>query len=145
MLVNLNAKSAYVIGVGFDMVDMIGLVADLKCNILTEVRRRRPSESGKALVDNLISVVDDLLRKSSVEKDRIKGIGLAVAGVIEAETVFSWPGIGRLAYDAVMKRDYPLLQGVFLIFAVAVVLANLTVDLIYSRIDPRIKTGAVND
>ncbi len=93
MLVNLNAKSAYVIGVGFDMVDMIGLVADLKCNILTEVRRRRPSESGKALVDNLISVVDDLLRKSSVEKDRIKGIGLAVAGVIDNENhTIRWPG-----------------------------------------------------
>ena len=72
-------------------------------------------------------------------------LGFAVAGVIEAETVFSWPGIGRLAYDAVMKRDYPLLQGVFLVFAVAVVLANLAVDLIYSRIDPRIKTGMAND
>ncbi len=71
-------------------------------------------------------------------------LGFAVAGVIEAETVFSWPGIGRLVYDAVMKRDYPLLQGVFLVFAVSVVLANLVVDLIYSRIDPRIKTGASN-
>jgi len=40
-------------------------------------------------------------------------IGFAVAGVIEAETVFSWPGAGRLVYDAVVKRDYPLLQGVF--------------------------------
>ncbi len=72
-------------------------------------------------------------------------LGFAVAGVIEAETVFSWPGIGRLAYDAVMKRDYPLLQGVFLVFAVSVVLANLVVDLIYSRIDPRIKTGVSNE
>ena len=69
-------------------------------------------------------------------------IGFAVAGVIEAETVFSWPGAGRLVYDAVLKRDYPLLQGVFLLFAVSVVLANLVIDLIYGFIDPRIKVGA---
>jgi len=68
-------------------------------------------------------------------------VGFAIAGVIEAETVFSWPGVGRLVYDAVLKRDYPLLQGVFLIFAVSVVLANLVIDLIYGFIDPRIKVG----
>jgi len=68
-------------------------------------------------------------------------IGFAVAGVIEVETVFSWPGIGRLVYDAVMKRDYPLLQGVFLVFAISIVLANLVIDLIYGYIDPRIKVG----
>ena len=68
-------------------------------------------------------------------------VGFAIAGVIEAETVFSWPGIGRLVYDAVLKRDYPLLQGVFLVFAVSVVLANLVIDLIYGFIDPRIKVG----
>jgi len=66
-------------------------------------------------------------------------LGFAVAGIIEAETVFSWPGVGRLVYDAVSKRDYPLLQGSFLLFAVSVVLANLAIDLIYGYIDPRIK------
>ena len=65
-------------------------------------------------------------------------IGLALAGVIEAETVFSWPGIGRLTYEAVMKRDYPLLQGLFLVFAVSIVLANFIMDLLYVYIDPRI-------
>jgi len=68
-------------------------------------------------------------------------VGFAVAGVIESETVFSWPGVGRLIYDAVSKRDYPLLQGVFLVFAVSVVLANLIIDLIYGFIDPRIRVG----
>jgi peptide/nickel transport system permease protein len=65
----------------------------------------------------------------------------AIGGVIEAETVFSWPGVGRLVYDAVLKRDYPLLQGIFLVFAVSVVLFNLIVDLVYGYIDPRIKVG----
>jgi len=68
-------------------------------------------------------------------------LGFAVAGVIEAETVFSWPGVGRLVYDAVSHRDYPLLQGVFLLFAFSVVLANLMIDLIYGFIDPRIKVA----
>jgi peptide/nickel transport system permease protein len=68
-------------------------------------------------------------------------VGFAVAGVIEAETVFSWPGVGKLIYDAVSKRDYPLLQGVFLVFAVSVVLANLIIDLIYGFVDPRIRVG----
>jgi len=68
-------------------------------------------------------------------------LAFAVAGIIEAETVFRWPGVGRLVYDSVMSRDYPVLQGLFLIFAVVVVLANLVVDLIYGYIDPRIKVG----
>jgi len=69
-------------------------------------------------------------------------VGFAVAGVIEAETVFSWPGVGKLIYDAVSKRDYPLLQGVFLVFAVSVVVANLIIDLIYGFVDPRVRVGA---
>jgi peptide/nickel transport system permease protein len=68
-------------------------------------------------------------------------VAFAVGGVIEAETVFNWPGVGRLLFDSVMGRDYPVLQGLFLIFAIALVLANLTVDLIYGYIDPRIKVG----
>ena len=87
------------------------------------------------------------LRNALLPVVTLSGVNFAfaIAGVIEAETVFSWPGIGRLTYDAVMKRDYPLLQGIFLLFAVSVVLANFFVDLIYSRIDPRIKSGASND
>jgi peptide/nickel transport system permease protein len=83
------------------------------------------------------------LRNAILPVVTITGINLAfaVAGVIEAETVFRWPGVGRLLYDSVMSRDYPVLQGLFLIFAVVVVLANLVVDLIYGYIDPRIKVG----
>ena len=68
-------------------------------------------------------------------------VAFAVAGVIQVETVFRWPGLGRLMYESVMRRDYPVLQGLFLLFGLAVVLANLTVDLIYGYIDPRIKVG----
>jgi len=83
------------------------------------------------------------LRNAMLPVITITGVNLAfaAAGVIEAETVFAWPGVGRLAYDAVSQRDYPLLQGVFMLFAFAIVLANLVIDLIYGCIDPRIKVG----
>ncbi len=68
-------------------------------------------------------------------------IGWMVAGVIEVEIVFSYPGVGRLIYDAIIQRDYPLLQGVFMVIAVSVLLANLVIDLIYSYLDPRVRTG----
>lgn len=83
------------------------------------------------------------LRNALLPVITITGVNLAfaVAGVIEAETVFAWPGVGRLTYDAVSQRDYPLLQGVFMLFAFTIVLANLVIDLIYGYIDPRIKVG----
>lgn len=68
--------------------------------------------------------------------------GWIVAGAIEAEIVFSWPGVGRLIYDALMKRDYPLLQGTFLVLTVSVVLANLLADIVYGYLDPRVREEA---
>lgn len=66
-------------------------------------------------------------------------LGYTVGGAIQVETVFSWPGIGRLMYEAVQKRDYPVLQGAFLLLAVSVVIANLLADLLYGLLDPRVK------
>lgn len=66
-------------------------------------------------------------------------LGYTVGGAIQVETVFSWPGIGRLMFDAVQKRDYPVLQGTFLLLAVSVILANLIADLLYAALDPRVK------
>jgi peptide/nickel transport system permease protein len=68
-------------------------------------------------------------------------LGLMVAGSIQIETVFSWPGIGKLTYDAIMVRDYPVLQGSFLVLTVCVILADFCADLVYSYLDPRIKYG----
>jgi peptide/nickel transport system permease protein len=66
-------------------------------------------------------------------------LGYTVGGAIQVETVFSWPGIGRLMYEAVQKRDYPVLQGSFLLLAVSVIIANLLADLFYVVLDPRVK------
>ncbi len=66
-------------------------------------------------------------------------LGLVVAGAIQVETIFSWPGLGSLMYEALKARDYPLLQGVFLLVTVSVVVANFIADVTYSYIDPRVR------
>ena len=68
-------------------------------------------------------------------------LGFTVSGAIQVESVFSWPGIGALTVQAVAKRDYPVLQGAFLLLAVSVVLANLLAEVIYGWLDPRVSEG----
>jgi len=65
-------------------------------------------------------------------------LGFIVAGAILVEIIYSWPGIGQAIYSAVSKRDYPMLQGAFLILTVSVVFFNFIADLIYFKLDPRI-------
>lgn len=65
--------------------------------------------------------------------------GTLLAGTIVTETIFSWPGIGRLTVQAISARDYPLLQGCILVIAVSYVLVNLLTDLLYTVIDPRVR------
>ena len=65
-------------------------------------------------------------------------LGSIVAGAILVEVVFSWPGVGDALYDAVRHRDYPMLQGGFLVLIVSVVAFNFIADLLYARIDPRV-------
>jgi peptide/nickel transport system permease protein len=59
---------------------------------------------------------------------------------VQIETVFSWPGLGGAIYEAVVRRDFPVLQGAFLLIAVAVIFANLIAELTYSALDPRVQT-----
>jgi peptide/nickel transport system permease protein len=66
-------------------------------------------------------------------------VGFLFTGSVLVETVFGWPGIGRLMYESIVKRDYPVLMGNFLITTALVVVVNLIVDLIYVWLDPRVK------
>ena len=66
-------------------------------------------------------------------------IGTIVGGAILTETIFAYPGIGRLIYEAVQEHDYPILQGTFLILAVTVVIVNILTDILYQYLDPKIK------
>jgi peptide/nickel transport system permease protein len=67
-------------------------------------------------------------------------LGFTVAGAIQIETVFSWPGLGGAIYEAVQRRDFPMLQGAFLMIAVSVIVANLLAELGYSVLDPRVQS-----
>jgi len=66
-------------------------------------------------------------------------LGYVVAGAITVEVVFNWPGLGTLTVDALAARDYPVLQGIFVLLSVSVVFANLVADVIYQFLDPRVK------
>jgi peptide/nickel transport system permease protein len=67
------------------------------------------------------------------------GVALLIGGAVVTESVFAIPGLGRLTVDAILRRDYPVIQGVVLLFSVTYVLVNLVVDLLYTVFDPRIR------
>ena len=81
------------------------------------------------------------LKNASVPIVTVIGIGIAllISGVVITETVFNIPGLGRLTVDAVLKRDYPVVQGLILVFAAAKVIVNLIIDISYAFLDPRIR------
>ncbi len=64
--------------------------------------------------------------------------GFMLAGSVLVETVFAWPGMGRLMYEGILSRDYPVLMGVFTVVSVMVIIANIVTDVVYSLIDPRV-------
>jgi peptide/nickel transport system permease protein len=81
------------------------------------------------------------LKNAAVPIVTVIGIGVAllIGGVVITESVFNIPGVGRLVVDAIARRDYPIIQGVMVIFAGVYVLVNLAVDMIYTFLDPRIR------
>jgi peptide/nickel transport system permease protein len=81
------------------------------------------------------------LRNAAVPIVSVIGIGIAllIGGVVVTESVFNIPGLGRLTVDAVLARDYPIIQGVILVFSAAYVLINLAIDVAYTMLDPRIR------
>ena len=67
------------------------------------------------------------------------GVALLIGGAVITESVFAIPGLGRLTVDAILRRDYPIIQGVILVFSAAYVLVNLVIDILYPLLDPRIR------
>ena len=81
------------------------------------------------------------LKNAAVPIVTVIGIGIAhlIGGAVVTETVFAIPGVGRLTVDAILRRDYPVIQGIVLLFSFAYVLINLVIDLLYTVLDPRIR------
>jgi peptide/nickel transport system permease protein len=96
----------------------------------------------KGLQESLV-VKRHALRNAFIPVVTVVGLELGglLGGAVVTETVFSWPGVGKLASDAILARDYQVVQGVVLLLAAIFIVLNLLVDLIYSWLDPRIRYG----
>lgn len=83
------------------------------------------------------------LRNALIPLVTITGLnfGFLLAGAVLTETVFAWPGLGRLMYDSIYARDYPVLMGMFVFISVTVIVVNFLTDMVYSVLDPRIRFG----
>lgn len=92
-------------------------------------------------VSEVIVIWKHALRNSLMPVITFMGTFFAtmITGAVVIETVFSWPGIGRLAYESILNRDFPVMQGVILFMTTLYILANLIVDILYAWIDPRIR------
>lgn len=106
--------------------------------VLTEDYIRTARAKGVA---NRTLLMRHALKNASIPIVTIIGVGVAllIGGVVVTESVFNIPGLGRLTIDAVLRRDYPIIQGVILIFSGIYVLVNLLIDLSYTVLDPRIR------
>jgi ABC-type dipeptide/oligopeptide/nickel transport system permease component len=107
----------------------------LNSDFIRTVRAKGASET--------LVIVKHALRNAMIPIVTVIGInsGLLIAGAVLVETVFARPGVGKLLVDSVMSSDYPVVQGVVLLVGAACVLANMTVDLLYATLDPRINLG----
>jgi peptide/nickel transport system permease protein len=92
-------------------------------------------------LSEFVVVMKHCLRNALIPVLTLFGVFLAtlVTGAIVTETVFAWPGVGRLTFEAVLFRDYPLLQAVVILDAVLVLFVTLVVDILYAYVDPRIR------
>jgi len=68
-------------------------------------------------------------------------LGVLLGGAVITETVFSWPGLGKLTIDAILRRDYPVVQGTILVISITYVVVNMLTDMVYGMVDPRIRLG----
>ena len=94
----------------------------------------------KGLKERVV-VIKHALKNAMIPIITVVGLqfGLLLGGAVLTETVFAWPGLGRLIVDSILARDYPVIQGAILIFGLLYILVNLVVDLIYALVDPRIR------
>lgn len=120
----------------------VALIARITRTSMLEVLSEDYIRTAKAKgVANRPILLKHALKNAGVPIVTVIGIGVAllIGGVVITETVFNIPGVGRLVVDAISKRDYPIIQGVILLFSGAYVLVNLLVDISYTLLDPRIR------
>jgi len=96
----------------------------------------------KGVKENKVIIIH-ALKNAMIPTITVTGltIGAMVGGAVMTETIFSWPGVGRLIYDSVSALDYPVLQGAFIVLALSVIVMNIITDVMVAWLDPRIKLG----
>jgi ABC-type dipeptide/oligopeptide/nickel transport system permease component len=109
------------------------VIEELSADYVRTARAKGVSESGVLFRHALRNALIPILTILGLQ------FGALLAGTIVTETIFSWPGIGHLAVQAINARDYPLLQGCILLIAVSYVIVNLLTDLVYAVVDPRVR------
>ena len=117
------------------------LMRMLRSQLLEEIRQDYVRAASARGLSRRAVVVRHALANSLIPVLTVLGLqfGALLSGSIITETIFSWPGIGRLTVQAIDARDYPLVQGCILFIALCTVTVNLVTDLLYSRLDPRIR------
>jgi ABC-type dipeptide/oligopeptide/nickel transport system permease component len=122
-----------------------GLIARITRSSMLDVLRQDfvTTARAKGLAEKVI-IYKHALKNALIPVVTIMGLqfGILLGGAVLTETVFAWPGVGRLLVDSILARDYPVVQGAVLVLAVSFVLINLLVDLIYAFLDPRISSHA---
>lgn len=120
----------------------LALICRITRTSMLEVLRKDfvTAARGKGLSERVV-VLKHMLPNAMIPVVTLIGmsLGLMFAGAVLTETVFSWPGLGRLTYDSIFNRDYPVLMGIFIFVSVAIMVANLMTDLAYCILDPRIR------
>jgi peptide/nickel transport system permease protein len=120
----------------------VALLARITRATMLEVLSQDYVRTAKAKgVDQRVVLFVHALKNAAVPIVTVIGIGVAllIGGAVVTESVFAIPGLGRLTVDAILRRDYPVIQGVVLLFSFVYVLVNLAVDLLYTVFDPRIR------
>jgi peptide/nickel transport system permease protein len=120
---------------------LAAIVARVMRSSMLEVMRQDYVTLARAKGNREFIVINKhALRNALIPTVTVVGIqiGMLLGGNMIVETVFGWPGIGRLAVDAIFARDYPLVQGVVIIYSFTYVMVNLLVDILYTFINPRI-------
>ncbi|MBI4971146.1 MAG: ROK family protein [Candidatus Omnitrophica bacterium] len=93
ILVELNPKAAYIVGVGLNMLSMVGVLVDLETNVLYEVKRERKPENSESMIEKMIQLAEEIIDKSGIEKQKIAGLGVAIPGIIDEKgRTIRWPG-----------------------------------------------------
>jgi peptide/nickel transport system permease protein len=121
---------------------LLGLVTRIMRSSMLEVLGQdyMRTAHAKGLVPRMV-LIRHGLRNALIPVVTILGVQFAslLGGAVIVETIFAWPGIGRLAVNAIWRRDYPVIMGTTLVFAVVFVITNLLVDIFYTVIDPRVR------